>query len=201
MAAPPMVHLNGNCLAAVYIETSGREIGIHDILEVCVLPLDNRYRPRKDIIPFSMLLKAWHPKMADPKLCDRTLLTNACLKGANPYHAADLLSEWFNKLNLAPDKRIMPISHNWMLVGAFLRNWLNNNGFDLIFHDWARDLIACSLYANDSADAHVEQIPYPKSKLGYLCSTLKVTNEKPGDALADCLAIAECYSLMLRKLF
>ena len=46
-----MIHLNGNILCAVDVETTGLEVGFHEIWQIAVLPLDSNIKPNKDILP------------------------------------------------------------------------------------------------------------------------------------------------------
>jgi DNA polymerase III epsilon subunit-like protein len=197
-----MLHCNGHILCAVDIETTGLEPGFHEIWQICVLPLDSDLKPSKVILPFYMDLKPEMPENADPKAISREKLTQACLRGMNQYKAADMLVEWFEKkLGLAMEKRIMPLGCNYAFDQIFLRLWMGNKSYAQVFDGRYRDVMCASLYANDSAYFAQEQIPYSKNSLSWCCAALKVENTNPHDALSDCMATAEVYRLMLRKLF
>ena len=47
--AQSLVHLNGDLLCAVDCETTGLNCKEHDIIQVCVLPLDSQIQPLKEI--------------------------------------------------------------------------------------------------------------------------------------------------------
>lgn len=195
------IHLNGNLMCAVDLETTGLQVGIHDIWQICILPLNSTFEPLKGVTPFYFEMKPRRPENANPEAISRERLAKAINSGIDPDIAADMLVTWFKKLGLPEKKKICPLAANWPFDSALLKEWLTPLQFDEIFHPWYRDVIAAACYANDSADLNVEQIPYPKCNLKYLCSTLKVENQTPHDALSDCLATAECYRKMLKRLF
>ena len=119
--------------------------------------------------------------------------------GGNTYDkAADLFDSWFQKLELAENKKIIPLAHFWPHDRAFLLDWLGQSAFNLYF-DWRyRDLLTACVVMNDRADLAVEQIPYPKLDLGYICSQLRVERLSPHEALSDAVATAEAYRLLLK---
>jgi DNA polymerase III epsilon subunit-like protein len=199
--AKSLIHLNGNLLVAVDVETTGLIPRLHEIWQVAVLPLDSTIKPLKGVIPFNLILKPNRPEDADPDSIPRKKLVDACLTGIDQDIAADMLYTWFEKLKLAFEKRLCPLACNWVYDRSFLMEWLGHTQFSAIFHPWYRDVMCAAQYANDRADHHVEQVPYPKASLKYLCSTLKVVNESPHDALSDCVATAEVYRTMLGQLF
>lgn len=201
MAIKAMVHLNSNLLCAVDIETTGPRPGYHDIWQICVLPLDHDMMPYKGLLPFYTDLKPEHPDRAEKKYITQDQLAKAVLRGIAPDRVADMLQSWFEKIGLAPDKRLHPLSCDWPSHYAFLLHWLGFYQTEMIFHKWFRDLTATACYSNDSAFHAVEQLPYPKCHFRYICSCLKVLNDSPDDAMSDCIAMAECHRRMLKKLF
>jgi DNA polymerase III epsilon subunit-like protein len=60
-----MVHLNGNLLCAVDVETTGIIPGFHDLIQVAALPLNADLEPLKTVPPFYMNLKPEYPERAD----------------------------------------------------------------------------------------------------------------------------------------
>ena len=52
--------------------------------------------------------------------------------GLDPYKAADLFDEWFQKLGLPFGKKILPLAHNWPFEQAFLSRWLGQMSLGLI---------------------------------------------------------------------
>lgn len=209
-----MEHLNDNILCVVDVETTGPRPRYHDIIEVCVLPLDRMLKPakqtnvfcmdlvpmRKDNIDFEALRiqRKYMDQVVKNKICwDRERLVNLTLSGCEPSRAADLFVEWWEQLRLLPFKRIMPIAHNWCFDREFLIDWLGYETFDMCFDPRYRDTMAMSLYDNDIAGWHGNDYQYPKNNLAYLCSQLGVHRDRRHTALDDCVATAECFRKMV----
>jgi len=197
-----MVHLNGNILCAVDVETTGRDPEKHDIIQIAVLPLDSQIKPRKDILPFYMEIAPRRPENAELSAggVNKLQLAKIINEGMDSYRAADLLEEWFLKLKLPENKRISPLAQNWCFDRGFLIQWLGPRMFEFIFDGRYRDTMTAALYCNDKADFMGEAFPYPKVNLEYLSSQLKVENIKAHDALSDCVTTAEVYRRMLTGL-
>lgn len=203
MNGKSLIHLNGNLLCAIDLETTGFNPKIHDIWQIAILPLDSDIRPLKmeGLSPFYIDIKPDRPQNADPEAISKDKLEKVLKDGLDSELAQMLLEKWFNKLQLAINKKICPLACNWPFDRSFLIEWLGLLNFEAFFHPWYRDVLAASLYSNDRADVNAEPVPYAKSSLAYLCSTLKVENISPHDALSDCVATAEVYRLMLKQLF
>lgn len=210
-----MKHLNGNILAVVDVETTGTKPRHNDIIEICILPLSHSLEPDKGVLPFNLTLQPARPenidlealrvqrkdmddvvKQAIPR--NTSKITDSALKGCDPDKACDLLFEWFERLHLKPNKRIMPIAHNWCFDREFIIDWLGLEGFEYIFDPRYRDLMGISLFENDVADWRAESFPYQKNTLRYLCSTLKISVPDAHTALDDCVATAKAYKSMIK---
>lgn len=209
-----MKHLNSNILAVVDCETSGCDPEQHDLLEVCILPLDKFMMPvltnhlnltlrplQPENIDFEALRCQPNQDMfyAEHVCKSKERIVDVTLKGLDPYIGAEILVDWFEKLNLAPRKRIMPIAQNWCFDRSFLIKWLGPLTFDYIFSPCYRDTLSTSLFMNDFADYRGEVYPFSKNNLQYLCSTLNVERDRRHTALDDCVATAEVYRRMVRQ--
>lgn len=196
-----MKHLNGNLICVVDTETTGLEAGKHDLIQICILPLDNDLKPNKMFLPFymNMLPKRPHEISSEALKINKLKLCEIIEKGLDPWKCVDLFGEWFDKLGLAEGKRIMPLAQNWPFDKGFVIEWLGPLTYDLYFHHYYRDTFPVSLYLNDRADFFSEPCPFPKHSLSYLCNLLGVQREpkKAHDALQDCLMTAEVYRRML----
>lgn len=202
-----MQHLNGHLLCVVDTETTGLISGYHDVIQVCVLPLDSNIRPlvHDGILPFVMKLKPKRPQNADPEAMkiNKLSLADLIVNGFDPDSAADLFDEWFNRLPLDGSgynaKKIAPLGQNWVFDRGFMIDWLGPQTFNSYFHYETRDTKNAAAYINDRAAFHAEPCPLPKTKLSYLASTLNVPHEelKLHDALQDCVVTAGVYRAML----
>jgi DNA polymerase III epsilon subunit-like protein len=194
-----MVHLNGGLLCAIDCETTGLLAGYHDLVSIAVLPLDEKLDIHKDVTPFCMMLQPKRPDNADPQALkiNKLSLADLILNGVEPYKAADLFEEWFEKLNLGYNKQIMPLAQNWPFDRSFIQDWLGIKTYEFCISRFYRDTMVVASYENDCADFRCEEHPYPKVNLQYLCSQLKVVNHNPHDALSDCVATAEVYKRLI----
>lgn len=199
-----MQHWNGNQLCAIDVETSGLNPLIHEVVQICILPLNNLIEPRRDVLPFYMNLRPENPECLDEDALKTNKLTKVELmeKGYDRYKAAGLFEEWIMKLKLpvtdyGTPKKIYPLGHNYAFDRVFIMKWLGEDLYNYYFHYHYRDTMQSALYLNDRAGATYERIPYPKVNLEYLCNIFKIEHTKKHDALGDCIATAEIYKKML----
>lgn len=201
IAKAGLIHTNGNLLCAIDCETTGDKAGYHDLIQVCVLPLDYDLKPMKTILPFYTDIRPRRPENCSPELIkrNRERICDAMARGLDPDRGADLFDEWFEKLRLAPDKKIMPLAHNWPFDRGFILDWLGFENFNYRIHGHYRDSMAAALFMNDRNDAQGEQVQFARIGLSNVGSRLNIVNDNPHDALADCLACAEIYRQLIKK--
>jgi DNA polymerase III epsilon subunit-like protein len=195
-----MIHLNGNLLCAVDVETTGLDPAKHDVIQIAVLPLDSEIRPLKTVMPFYMNMQPKRPENIDYQAMQVSKLDTLKIinMSIDPWKATDLFEEWFEKLNLPVGKKLMPLAHNWVFDRQFIMEWLGGpKSFEYFFHHHYRDSMTAALYLNDRAEQHVEKIPIPKVSLNYCGTVFRVPNAKAHDALQDCIQTAEVYRRML----
>jgi len=204
---PGLLTLNSNLLVVVDIITTGIKPKYHDLIQICVLPLNSELNPHKGILPFYTNLQPKRPDNIDSEDFNRYYLNlEKLLKimsgGIDAYRAADLFEEWYQKINLKYGKKLSVLSHDWTHKKEFLIDWLGPVNFESYFDYRYRDLIPAALFANDRAEFMMEQIPYPKTNLAHLCSQTKTEHEnRMTDLLLNCVAMAECYRRMLKEAF
>lgn len=191
-----LININSNSLCAISIETTGEVPGEHDLIELCIMLLDEKLDPFLKISPFYCFLKPKRPDNAE-KRYKREKLCKAQLEGLDPDFAADFLGEWFAKLNMPRFKKIMPLTHNWPLVRDFLVDWLGQRNFNHYFDYRYRDLLPTAIYENDAAEFRVEQFPYPKVFFQFLCSCTRTERRKPHDTFSECRIMAEVYKKII----
>jgi len=208
-----MIHFNGHLLCAIDVETTGDTPGKHDIWQVCVLPLDANITPHRGVIPFYMDLRPKRPENIDyaALVVSRLEFAQRMQRAIDPWDAADLFDEWFEKLKrqvgerppvLPENKKLLPLGQNWPFDREFTIDWLTKLSFESFFHPWYRDTLATAQFLNDQYAANPlcvlpHKVPFPKSNLAYLCSQLKIKNLKSHDSLQDCIATAACYREMI----
>ena len=209
-----MKHLNGNLLGCVDVETTGFKAGFNDIIEVCVVILDNQLNPAADIMPFVLELQPKRPEnislealRIQGKNLDDVIKRKACksrhrvveiaTKGCDADIAADMFHEWFQNLKLAPFKKILPIACNWAFDRTFLVDWLGDEAFFNYFSPQYRDIMSMALFENDVADWRGINFPYQKANLGYLCKQLGITRDGAHSAVDDVHDTIKCYKRLI----
>lgn len=197
-----MIHLNGNILCAVNIETTGTKVGLHDITQVCVMPLDSTIKPHPTLMPFDLVLRPDRLNQIDIEdvKINKLRLGNYALTGFDPFEAADLFAEWYKSLQLRETKKIMPLAYNWASIRPFIEEWLGPLNFEYHFDDRYRDVVSIALYLDDRADVEVEQFPFAKVDLRYIASSLKLPFEpnRNNESIYNCAVIAAIYHELLR---
>ena len=198
-----MIHLNGNLLCAIDVETTGLDPQKHEITEICILPLDNNMEVRRDVVPFNIFMKPEKIQNIDwdAITVTQTDFMKLCQVGMDKWEAADLFEEWFAKLQLPERKRISPLAHNWPFDREFIKEWLGVTSFESHIDGRFRDSMALALAINDEYDAKNEPIPFPKVKLSYIASTLKIDFDKIHNALDDTVLTAKVYKQLSRRQF
>ena len=195
------VHWNNHLMCAVDVETTGLDADKHEIWQIAIVPLKSDLTIRKDIPPFYMDLQPQKPpETFEPQAIrmNKEKVLKAIERGIDPYKAADYFDDWFQKLNLPMYKKILPLAHNWPFENRFLHAWLGSFNMDQFFFGY-RDTMVLANVINDIADMRNEPWPFAKVSLGYMCSTLKIENLDPHDALGDAVACAEVYRTLVRR--
>ena len=197
-----MIHLNGNLLCAIGIETTGTKVGLHDIVQICVMPLDSTIKPHSTLMPFDLVLKPDRLDQIDIEdvKINKLRLANYALTGFDPFEAADLFADWYKTLGLRENKKIMPLAYNWALMRPFLEEWLGTCNFEYHFDERYREIVSTALYLDDRADIEIEQFPFAKVNLQYLTTTLRLPFEpdRKHEAIYSCATIAAVYRELLR---
>lgn len=195
------IHFNGNLLCAIDTETTGLKPGHHEILDLCILPLGLDLKPSKQFRMFNIKIKPEHPERTDPEAhrMNSDLMRECLIHGIDRWAAVDMLSTWFKKLNLPERKKIVPLGSNYQHDRAFIQEFLGGfYSYDEFFRSDCRDCMLMALMVNDQYDWHSDKIPFPKTKLGYLATTLGIEANNAHTALGDCLTSAEVYKRLLR---
>jgi DNA polymerase III epsilon subunit-like protein len=195
-----MLHLNGNLMAAIDLETTGRRPGFHEPIQIAVVPLDSDLRPNAELRPFYYEIKPNFPERQETGAAyvHGLDINQLVLHAPEPGRVQDMLLEWFEKLELPINKCIVPLAHNWAFESAFLKSWLGVDLCGQLFHGCARDAMLLALAINDKAAFMGEPCPFNSVNLGSLCRKFGVALDQAHDALCDSIAEAEVYRNLLR---
>lgn len=195
-----MQHLNGALICAIDCETTGLDPRKHEIIEIAIVPLDHKLERMKGVPPFHHYIKPLRrPENIDEDAMKVNKIDLAWLKlhGNDPWLVQEMLDRWYQSLNLAPGRKIMPLGMNWPFDRGFIQDWLGPTGMDSIFSVLYRDLGAVALFMNDRSDFHAIKCPFSRYKLRDMARFLGVVQEKAHTAIEDALVLAECYKRIM----
>jgi DNA polymerase III epsilon subunit-like protein len=197
-----LLHNYGNIIAAVDTETTGLIPRHNDIIQICVLPLDDDLRPRQGVTPFYAEMRPDRPENIELSGLKVNQLTLERIMTSAPSASklANLFIKWFNELQIPPGAKIMPLAHNWPFDSQFIEDWLGKEAYESIFHPHYRDLLPIASYLNDAATWNRTSPKFSQGlKLSKICHALGIENIQAHDALGDCMATAECYRELLKS--
>jgi len=139
-----------------------------------------------------------HRRKTQPSKSPRRKAKKQFLYGGNYKQKAN---EIFEKLKLAPYKKIVPLAMNWAGIDKpMILDWLGTLNYQYIFSHKFRDLMVSALFANDRAFALGRPYPFTKYSLTGIANDLNITHERSHNALDDCLKTAECYRTLMSQL-
>lgn len=195
------VHLNNNIICSVDVEATGLVPGTHEIIQMAVIPLGPDLLPSKHFKTLELRIKPENMSAIDPEArgMNKRLLNDCIAHGMDRWAAVDYFKEWFYKLKLPPNKKIVPLGCNYEkfdlpMIQEFLAGVYS---YDEFFRSDCRDVQRLAVSLNDMAEWTSSRIPFPKVNLLYLCSCLHVKNLNPHNALGDAYASAEVYRRMM----
>lgn len=187
-----MIHLNSNLLCAVAIQTTGPDAQKHELLEIAVIPLNEKCEIKKKGLPFNVMIKPEYPQRAEYNIPNDYLM-HVCKVGFDKYDAADLFEKWFYKLELKDNKRIMVLAHDWAFKRDFIKEWLQPTAFSTCFDTRYRDTQAIGLFYNDYFDRLAEPCPFPKVALSYMSAMRRIDYNKINNVIDECDTVVKLY--------
>lgn len=193
------IHMNSNMVCAIAIETTGFKPYYHEICEIAVVPLDSFFKPNKKIMPFTMEISPIKQERIDNETMtvSRAKMLHYKAYGENSYEAGSKFLEWFDRIGFLRGKSIIPLCYDWPKIRPFIYDWLGPANADGCFNYRYRDILSTANFLNDYCDWHIDNCPYAKVDLQYICSSCGIPRERPHNPLQDCVVIGKVYNYML----
>jgi len=191
------LNVNNNLLAAVACKVTGKDIFRHHLCEISIIPLDFDLKYYPGYIPYSSVISCSIEDCDFDVITKKYHLEQIVPNGKPPSEAAEYLESWFDSLKLSPNKKLIPITHDWPFFSAFIKKWCGRHTFDYLF-DWRfRDLISVASFLNDRSEFKAQEIiPYPKQDLTYIALSSEVKIDK-SDTLSMANGIVDIYKKMV----
>lgn len=197
MSIASLITLNDNVLAAMDVETTGRDPCRHEVIQLAIVLLDCNLEP---VDNFYTNICPEYPDRIHPEAVETHGITHEDLQSApDKYTVADNLWEWFQNLGLAPGKRLVPLCHNSQFDIPFVQSMLGLEMFYDIFGYPTRDTQSLIVGMMDRAAFHNVKCPFPYARLSECCKALGIKLDDAHDALADAVATARVYRALLEK--
>lgn len=189
----------GNLLCAIDCETTGLDWQKHDIIQICILPANDDFKPSKQLNPLIMELKPRRPDNIDDEAMriNQKKLCDVMTRGLDYYKAADYFVEWIETLKLAPGKKLLPLACNWFFDREFIRDWLGTKTFELYFHHYHRDVMTAAIIRNDIEVFNGRNLVHRYVNLKSLCNDLEIQMERGHDAVFDAMSCLEVYRRLM----
>jgi len=186
-----MKHFNRHKPCVVLTRTNGPDLEFHEIAEIAIVPITNLVVDNS-ILPFNIRFNTINKGNLTIEQYDN------CRKyGFGMSASYQLFDNWFRKLGLAFNKRIMPISYEWAIHRPFVAKWLGYADhvplYDDYFSYWYRDLMPVGLYWNDLAELNNEYWPFSSVSLRHIGTKLGVPAPRSRTLLDKAYYIAEVY--------
>lgn len=158
-----MTHLNHHLLCATDCETTGVKPGWHEIIQISFIPLDERIEINKNLPMFDLLIKPEHPERIEPNTPGQDTIKRAIETGHDKWIAVELFEHWFDSLQLAEKKRIVPLAHNYYFDRSFYMEWMGYESYNHFIDSRCRDLFVVANFLNDYAEFNAMDYPFPNN--------------------------------------
>lgn len=195
-----MIQLNGHLLTVMDVETTGRVVGYHDIVQIALLPLEPiSLEPNPRYRPFYQNIQPRHPDRIEPEaMAVNGLKVEELMLCPTSEQVEDAFIDWFQSLELPVGKRLIPLCQNSPFDVGFVSQWLGVDLYNTFFSRRGRDTMYLANAINDRYSFHGWALPFHEVGLKPLCKKFGIDISNHHDAMADCVATARLYRELLR---
>ena len=190
-----LINLNGDVLAAIDVETTGLDPFNDEVVQIAIVALDVNLQPVDHFCSYIRPVEHSTSTAAETHKIPVEVLDSA----PDRFTLTDSLFDWYQSLELAPGKRLIPLCHNGQFDIPFVQRAIGLDVFNEIFGFPSRDSLSLANGINDRAAFHNLPIPFPYTGLQSLCDRLGVPLDNAHDALSDALATARVYQSLLQS--
>ena len=170
-------------------ETTGMDHRLYDLIQVCLLPLDESLSPLKDEA-FYYQIKSAIPERFDPEALKINKLDPK--EGIPRQEALELMKKWlFIQLRKREVEKITPVGQNYDFDKEFLIDFMGFEEYYNIFHYNLRDTKKNGCFLADTI------VPGLKSGLDDQAKYFGIQNTNHHDALNDCIVTSEIWRKQL----
>ncbi len=198
-----MKHWRKSIVCSIWLQTTGNEPGLHDVIQACILPITHTWKMDKRSVPFFCDLQPKRVGQYETKT-PRSRLRKAALDGLDPFGAVEMFETWVEEK--FKGEKILPLSYNWPLTKRFLIDWMQPKTVDLYFSNSYRDPLAIANYVNDRLDYRTEPLKYNDERsFRILCTKHEIgvmaeSDEFQQDCLAQSVRLLELYLAMVASI-
>lgn len=160
-----LVHLNGDQLISLWIETTGDEPQYHEIIHIGARVVQSDWENMPGVPPIDCLMRPNHPRR-EQRLSSKT--AQAIAYGLTQETGFNLFCDWFDRvranLRMKDGKKFVPIVTNICKTLGHLRAWFGGT-FEHFFQvDGIRDTLTIAHFFNDYSDWCNTNAPFPLAK-------------------------------------
>lgn len=179
-------------LAVIDTETTGLVAGVHEIVQIAIVPLSEKLEPMGRFVSY---VKPMRPGSADPRALEVNKLT---LEGLalqpNPSQVRVAISDWVS--NCYGEEKFVPLGHNYAgFDKAFVTLFLGNEMYNSIFNYHTEDTLHLA-----RALKRAGVLILDKCNLDSLTEYFGIERKVSHDAYEDAVATAKVYKELLKLL-
>jgi hypothetical protein len=183
--------LNGHMHVAIDLRATEPQ---GEVCELAIIPMQGMDRRGADLL--HLLIK---PEDWGRGRFGATYRKRVSTYGHTPQVAQALLQQWFDRLELRFNKRLIPVAYNWPAQRELLLQWLGFKPFESVFHAVEyRDLIPVLRYWTEYQFRAGEHIPFPKCSLRHFAARFGIDIARHGmNSLERAELVRQCYAKIM----